>query len=87
LIDFIYFVDVDESTLNIYYVTLNTVGKFGMTMSFAIIYFWSAEIFPTNLRNSLMGLSSTVSRLGQILAPFIADIVSILSCAHSHDDD
>ena len=65
------------ATLNIWFVTLNMVGKFGMTMGFCIIYFWSAEIYPTQLRNSLMGFSSTLARVGSICAPFIANIVSI----------
>ena len=45
-------------------------------MGYVIIYIWSAEIFPTSLSTSLMGISSMVGRIGQILAPFIADIVS-----------
>ena len=70
------FTGYDASVVNTLLVALNIVGKFGMTMGFAIIYIWSAEIFPTSLRTSLMGISSMVGRVGQILAPFIADIVS-----------
>ena len=70
------FTGYDASVVNTWLVALNIVGKFGMTMGFAIIYIWSAEIFPTSLRTSLMGISSMVGRVGQILAPFIADIVS-----------
>ena len=70
------FTGYDASVVNTWLVALNIVGKFGITMGFAIIYIWSAEIFPTSLRTSLMGISSMVGRVGQILAPFIADIVS-----------
>jgi len=58
---------------------LNNIGKVGVTIGFAVIYFWSAEIFPTVLRNSLMGISSTFARVGSIFAPVIADLVSFHS--------
>ena len=70
------FAGYNTSVVNTWIVALNIVGKFGMTMGYVIIYIWSAEIFPTSLRTSLMGISSMVGRVGQILAPFIADIVS-----------
>jgi len=54
------------------------LGKLCITTSFAIIYFWSAELYPTVLRNSLLGVSSTMARLGTVFAPFIADMVSYL---------
>lgn len=65
----------EDPNLNTYFVLLNITGKFGMSMGFCIIYIWSAEIFPTSLRTTLMGLSSLVARGGQILAPLIADLV------------
>lgn len=63
-------------TQNILLIIFNLVGKCGVTMGFAIIYIWSAEIFPTSVRTSLMGISAMIGQVGQILAPFIADIVS-----------
>lgn len=63
---------------NGYFVALNTVGKLGVTVGFCIIYFWCAEIYPTPLRNSLMGVSSMMARVGSIFAPVISDIVSHL---------
>lgn len=62
---------------NNYFLALNTIGKLGVTMGFAVIYFWCAEIFPTLIRNSLMGASSMFARVGSIFAPVIADIVSM----------
>ena len=66
----------DEESKNWAFVGLNQVGKVGVTIGFAIIYFWCAEIFPTVMRNSLMGASSVVARIGSISAPYISDIVS-----------
>ncbi|XP_060072925.1 organic cation transporter protein-like [Ylistrum balloti] len=53
--------------------TLAMLGKLGAAAAFAIIYMYSAELFPTVVRNAGMGASSCVARLGAIAAPFIAD--------------
>ncbi|XP_072303766.1 solute carrier family 22 member 13 [Eucyclogobius newberryi] len=50
---------------------LAMVGKFGITASFAIIYVYTAEIFPTVLRQTGMGVSSMFARIGGVLAPMI----------------
>ena len=68
---------MSEDEANTYYVALNITGKFGMTMGFCIIYIWSAEVYPTSLRTTLMGMSSMMGRVGSIIAPFIADLVSV----------
>ncbi|XP_051949477.1 solute carrier family 22 member 13-like [Xyrauchen texanus] len=50
---------------------LAMVGKFGITASFAIIYIYSAELFPTVLRQTGIGVSSMFARMGGVLAPLI----------------
>ncbi|TKS88940.1 Solute carrier family 22 member 6-B [Collichthys lucidus] len=50
---------------------LAMVGKFGITASFAVIYVYTAEIFPTVLRQTGMGVSSMFARMGGVLAPII----------------
>ena len=47
------------------------IGKFAITCSFAIIYVYAAEMFPTVVRNVGMGSSSMFARVGGMLAPFI----------------
>jgi len=72
-----------EEEKNNYFIALNTVGKLGVTMGFSIIYFWCAEIFPTLIRNSLMGASSMFARVGSVFAPVIADIGKLVPPQHS----
>lgn len=53
--------------------TLAMIGKLGAAAAFAIIYIYSAELFPTVVRNSALGASSCVGRIGNIAAPYVAD--------------
>ncbi|XP_067643249.1 solute carrier family 22 member 4-like isoform X2 [Eurosta solidaginis] len=48
---------------------LNLVGKLSITSAFQVLYFFTSEIFPTNLRNSLMSFCSMVGRFGSMIAP------------------
>lgn len=47
------------------------LGKFLIASSFAIIYNYSAELFPTVVRNSAMGLGSMCARTSSALTPLI----------------
>ena len=53
------------------------VGKFLISMTFAIAYLYTAELFPTNVRNVAVGTASTFARVGSISAPYIVDLLVI----------
>ncbi|KAK6169542.1 hypothetical protein SNE40_020578 [Patella caerulea] len=59
-------------------ITLSMIGKLGASAAFAIIYIFSAELFPTITRNSAMGASSFFARIGGMLCPYIADLGTIV---------
>ncbi|KAL9952116.1 hypothetical protein ACROYT_G039324 [Oculina patagonica] len=46
-------------------------AKFWITVSFNGIYVYSAELFPTVVRNVAMGTSSAASYIGQFCSPYI----------------
>ncbi|GFT66861.1 organic cation transporter protein [Trichonephila clavipes] len=54
--------------------TLGLVGKFFVSGSFRLLYLYTAEIFPTEVRNVTLGSCSMCARIGSILAPFIRDL-------------
>lgn len=45
------------------------IGKCSITCSFSVLYIFTAELWPTNLRNTMMNLCSMIGRLGGMLAP------------------
>jgi len=55
---------------------LTLIGKFGASASFAIVFIFTAELFPTPVRNSAIGLCSTSARIGGLMAPTIASLSS-----------
>ncbi|XP_078617688.1 organic cation transporter protein-like isoform X1 [Branchiostoma floridae x Branchiostoma japonicum] len=50
---------------------LAMVGRFGVSIAFDILPLYSAEIFPTVVRNMGIGAVSMLARAGGILAPFV----------------
>uniref|UniRef100_A0A8C7XD82 Solute carrier family 22 member 13b n=1 Tax=Oryzias sinensis TaxID=183150 RepID=A0A8C7XD82_9TELE len=47
------------------------LGKFAATASFATVYVYTAELYPTILRQNGVGLNSVCARVAGILAPLI----------------
>ncbi|GFU44309.1 organic cation transporter protein [Trichonephila clavipes] len=54
--------------------SLALMGKFCVTGSFGLVYLYTAEIFPTGVRNVTLGSCSMWARVGSILAPFMRDL-------------
>lgn len=45
------------------------LGKFSITVAFTVVYIYTTEMFPTNLRHSLLGCCAMCGRVGSIVAP------------------
>ncbi len=56
-------------------ITLMMLGKAFGAASFAILYVFAAELFPTCLRNVGVGSSSMVARVGGLIQPQLALMV------------
>lgn len=53
------------------------LGKFAITISFSVVYVITAEMYPTNVRQSMVNCASTFGRVGSMLAPQTPLLASI----------
>ncbi|XP_070194960.1 organic cation transporter protein-like [Littorina saxatilis] len=53
------------------------LGMLGASGIFALVFFFTPELFPTNMRNQALGVASFAGRLGGMLAPFMTDLADI----------
>ncbi|KAM5172147.1 organic cation/carnitine transporter 2-like [Mantella aurantiaca] len=64
------FIQLVPQELSILSIMLVMLGKFGITSAFSMVYVYTAELYPTVVRNMGIGASSMASRLGSILSPY-----------------
>ncbi|XP_054611043.1 solute carrier family 22 member 4-like [Dunckerocampus dactyliophorus] len=55
-------------------VALEMLGKFGVTAGTSLLFAFTAELYPTGLRNTASGTCVTVSRTGSCIAPFLLQL-------------
>lgn len=55
--------------------TAALIGKFGCSAVFSTIYLYTAEMFPTPIRSTAMGMCSTFARIGGIAAPLAVSLL------------
>ena len=65
--------------MNIVQLLLFLLGKFGITISFAVVFVFTAELFPTELRHSMLGTCAMLGRIGSVIAPQTPLLVSQLN--------
>ena len=68
-------------------VFLSLIGKFMASACFAIVYVYTAELFPTMIRNTAIGSCSTVARVGGICALLVSLVRTKLQkrlCKHNN---
>ncbi|XP_072256939.1 solute carrier family 22 member 4-like [Pyxicephalus adspersus] len=46
------------------------IGKFGVTAAFSMAYVYTAELYPTVIRNMGVGIGSMSSRVGSVISPY-----------------
>ena len=57
-------------------VILSMFGKFGAAACFAIVFVYTAEMFPTVIRNQAVGSCSLVARVGGIVC-LLLDLLKV----------
>ncbi|KAM7374636.1 hypothetical protein PAMP_007282 [Pampus punctatissimus] len=70
----LYFIQLVPETLAEVSIALEMLGKYCFAFSTAMIYVYTAELYPTVLRNTAAGICSSVSRVGSCIAPFVLQL-------------
>ena len=68
------FVPKSNSSLTLAFYLL---GKASSALAFTMVFLVTSELYPTNLRTQAVGSCSTISRVGCLLAPFIAPLAKL----------
>ncbi|XP_074466702.1 organic cation/carnitine transporter 2-like [Sebastes fasciatus] len=70
----LYFIQLVPQRLPDLSVALEMLGKFSITSGASLMYAYTAEIYPTALRNTATGTCSTFARVGSSIAPFLLEL-------------
>ncbi|KAH8247011.1 hypothetical protein KR032_006820 [Drosophila birchii] len=62
----------------IWIVAFAMLGRFGISATYSVVTLYTAELYPTEIRNSALGTCSTFAHVGSISAPFVVDILGAL---------
>ena len=62
---------------------LALIGKFGATASFAVVYLYTAELYPTQIQSTGVGMCSMMARIGGFAAPQVC-VLSPLKILHQY---
>jgi MFS transporter, OCT family, solute carrier family 22 (organic cation transporter), member 4/5 len=52
-------------------VACGVVGIFGMAATYNLLFIYTAELFPTVVRNAALGCTAQASQMGAIVAPLV----------------
>uniref|UniRef100_A0A671WGP9 Major facilitator superfamily (MFS) profile domain-containing protein n=1 Tax=Sparus aurata TaxID=8175 RepID=A0A671WGP9_SPAAU len=67
----LYSIQLVPQSLSYLSFALEMLGKFAVSASSTLMYAYTAELYPTVLRNTATGTCCTVSRVGSCLTPFL----------------
>ncbi|XP_068157504.1 organic cation transporter protein [Drosophila tropicalis] len=54
------------------------LGRFGISATYSVVTLYTAELYPTEIRNSALGTCSTFAHIGSISAPYVVDVLGAL---------
>ena len=66
----------DNNSITVLKLLLSLLGKFGASAAFAIVYLYTAELFPTCTRNQSVGLCALMAKMGGITT-MLLDLLAV----------
>ena len=71
-----YYNNNNNNTINLVNLLLSLLGKLGASAAFAIVYLYTAELFPTCTRNQAVGLCALMAKLGGVTT-MVLDLLKV----------
>ncbi|XP_074654680.1 organic cation transporter protein-like [Tubulanus polymorphus] len=68
---------LDTKNLTWLLIAISSIGKLADSVAFTIVYLYSAELFPTVVRNVGVGAGSMFARFGGLVAPQVARLNTV----------
>ena len=68
-------------TIDFLQVLLSLIGKFGASATWGIVFVYTAEMFPTVIRNQAVGTCSLVARVGGVIS-LLLDLLKVIITDH-----
>ena len=60
----------------IFFAILVLLGKFCVSGAITVAYISTAELYPTSIRTTMLGICSTIARVGGVLSTWVATYLS-----------
>uniref|UniRef100_A0A3Q4GIK5 Major facilitator superfamily (MFS) profile domain-containing protein n=1 Tax=Neolamprologus brichardi TaxID=32507 RepID=A0A3Q4GIK5_NEOBR len=70
----LYLIQLVPDDLSNLALALEMLGKYSITTGSSLMFAYTAELYPTVLRNTATGTSNTVSRIGSCIAPLLLSL-------------
>ncbi|CAI5642982.1 solute carrier family 22 member 5 [Oreochromis niloticus] len=70
----LYLIQLVPDDLSNLSLALEMLGKYSITTGSSLMFAYTAELYPTVLRNTATGISNTVSRIGSCIAPLLLSL-------------
>ncbi|XP_004561794.3 organic cation/carnitine transporter 2 isoform X1 [Maylandia zebra] len=70
----LYLIQLVPDDLSNLALALEMLGKYSITTGSSLMFAYTAELYPTVLRNTATGISNTVSRIGSCIAPLLLSL-------------
>lgn len=55
------------------------IGRLCISSVYAVVILYTSDLFPTVIRATAIGTSSTFSHVGSIIAPYVVDLLGIIA--------
>ena len=68
----------DSESYEIYVIVLSMVARLALSGEFYLIFIYTAELFPTNVRSSVFGICNCVGRISGVVSSYLFELSDLI---------